>query len=206
MPLGSGMKFCRRGCGFDSDAHTGHSRGGRLFTTGGGGTANRIALWNGSAWLPLGAGFNDEVYSLSVLGSGDLVAGGLFTTAEGAISNHIARWSGAFWTPMDNGLNAVAYVQRVLSNGMTLAVGGAFTTADNLTSNRIARWRPGPGQGTSPLVYAVPANRVKAVAAALRHGFPDCIEQSTPRPHQSGPRTPLRFRGRPPRGKKKNKA
>ena len=34
------------------------------FTVAGGQLVNRIARWNGTSWLPLGLGMNDDVYSL----------------------------------------------------------------------------------------------------------------------------------------------
>ncbi|MFN5496843.1 MAG: hypothetical protein ACK5C3_09770, partial [bacterium] len=57
------------------------------FTTAGGGTANRIARWNGSSWRQLGSGMDGGVSALAVLPNGDLVAGGSFTTAGGVTTN-----------------------------------------------------------------------------------------------------------------------
>ncbi|MDO8628897.1 MAG: right-handed parallel beta-helix repeat-containing protein, partial [Phycisphaerales bacterium] len=65
------------------------------FTTAGGGSANRIAKWNGSAWSALGTGMNAEVYALTVFDGGTgpaLYAGGIFTTAGGVSAHYIARW------------------------------------------------------------------------------------------------------------------
>lgn len=73
-----------------------------------GATANHIARWDGSAWQPLGGGFDGlsgvipsiEVRSLVVWNSGgagpmheQLVAGGGFTLADGRPSSNVALWS-----------------------------------------------------------------------------------------------------------------
>jgi hypothetical protein len=48
------------------------------FSSIGGISANRIAMWNGSAWLPLGSGFSNSVTSLALTGN-DLYVGGYFS-------------------------------------------------------------------------------------------------------------------------------
>jgi trimeric autotransporter adhesin len=56
--------------------------------------AGRIARWDGSAWHPMGAGFDQFVASLFVY-AGDLIAAGSFTTAGGVAANGVARWDGS---------------------------------------------------------------------------------------------------------------
>jgi trimeric autotransporter adhesin len=63
---------------------------GGLFTTAGGGSANYIAKWNGSAWSSLGSGMNSGVYALAVSGN-DLYAGGDFAIAGGKVSGYAAH-------------------------------------------------------------------------------------------------------------------
>ncbi|MDO7854265.1 T9SS type A sorting domain-containing protein [Hymenobacter convexus] len=58
---------------------------GGLFTPAGGGPANNIARWNGTAWSSLGTGTNDIVSGLATGPTGKLYAGGLFaTTGDGS--------------------------------------------------------------------------------------------------------------------------
>jgi hypothetical protein len=63
---------------------------GGAFTTAGGSAANRIAKWDGSAWMTLGSGLNNTVNTLAISGT-NLFAGGLFTTAGGIGSLRAAR-------------------------------------------------------------------------------------------------------------------
>jgi hypothetical protein len=62
---------------------------------------NRIARWNGSAWVALGAGTNGTVYSLDVLSNGELVAVGDFDDAGGVDASGIAMWNGSTWSNLD---------------------------------------------------------------------------------------------------------
>jgi hypothetical protein len=48
-------------------------------------------------WAPLGSGLDGDVFALTTLPNGDLVAGGGFLTAGSVTVNHIARWDGTSW-------------------------------------------------------------------------------------------------------------
>ncbi|MBL7128205.1 MAG: T9SS type A sorting domain-containing protein [Ignavibacteria bacterium] len=52
---------------------------------------NRIAKWNGSGWISLTTGMNEQVYSIASDNT-SLVVGGGFTTAGGRFINKIALW------------------------------------------------------------------------------------------------------------------
>jgi hypothetical protein len=110
-----------------------------VFTSIGATNANRIAQWNGAAWLPLGGGLNGDVDALAVLPNGDLVAAGRFSTAGGVSANSIARWNGNEWSAMGTGMNGFVRSLAVLPNG-DLVAGGPFYTAGNLFTFQIARW------------------------------------------------------------------
>jgi hypothetical protein len=118
---------------------------GGFFTSAGGVPANCIARWDGSAWWPLGSGFNTitaKVRALAVLPNGDLIAAGNFLTAGGVPAKLIARWNGSTWSALGSGLttqlpydvNALA----VLPNGDLIA-GGNFPAAMGFSAG-IARW------------------------------------------------------------------
>jgi hypothetical protein len=53
--------------------------------------AGNIARWNGTAWQPMGSGFNDQVYALALLPNGSVVAGGVFSQSGTQIRRSVAR-------------------------------------------------------------------------------------------------------------------
>jgi hypothetical protein len=66
--------------------------GGRFTEAGSNPDANRILLWNGSSWVPLGNGLNSSVNAIAVEGS-NVYAGGYFTNAGGhPRADSIVRW------------------------------------------------------------------------------------------------------------------
>ena len=69
---------------------------GGAFSIAGTVVANRIAAYDPatSVWSALGSGMNGEVWALTALPNGDLVAGGPFTSAGGVSAPGIARWNG----------------------------------------------------------------------------------------------------------------
>ncbi len=104
--------------------------------------ANLIAKWDGSSWSALGAGMNQRVSALAVMGS-DIYAGGTFTVAtnSGGVAvtvNRIAKWDGSSWSALEPGLeSAVAAVAVVGSN---VYAGGAFSSVGGVTALNIAKW------------------------------------------------------------------
>lgn len=119
---------------------------GGSFTVAGGTTARYIASWNGSAWSPVGTGFNSTVYALTVLPGGRLVAGGEFGTAGSVSVSRVAQWDGTSWSALGAGVSVplVGTFDRVaalatLPDG-TLVAGGEFATAGGAPANGIARW------------------------------------------------------------------
>jgi hypothetical protein len=114
------------------------------FLNAGGAPANRIARWNGTAWLPLSSGMDGLVVSLCVY-NGSLIAGGTFSTAGGVAANNIARWNGTSWQALGSGMTGILwpYVNQVKSLAVAngeLVAGGRFTTAGGVAANNVARW------------------------------------------------------------------
>ena len=104
-----------------------------------------IARWNGSAWQPLGSGFQHKVYAIVATGS-DVWVGG--SQAEGLDQQDlmsIARWNGATFQPLMDarpdlqGLNDTVYALG--TDGSVVYAGGTFrNAAGNPNASTIARW------------------------------------------------------------------
>ncbi len=128
------------------------------FTFAGGVSANYIAKWGGSHWLPLGSGMDDHGFSACVCalavfddGSGSaLYAGGDFATAGGVETNNIARWDGTTWSALGGGASSDVVALAVFDDGggPALYAGGSFKSIDGVSASSIARW---DGASWSPL-------------------------------------------------------
>jgi hypothetical protein len=119
---------------------------GGAFTNAGGNTANRIAVWDGANWSPLGTGsangLNGTVNAILVDGS-DIYVGGSFTTAGGATARAVARWNGSSWSALGEGMfhTSTANVSGLAKLGGHLYACGVFTNAGgNVITRNIARW------------------------------------------------------------------
>jgi hypothetical protein len=94
---------------FDDGTGPGLFAGGS-FTIAGGMAANKIARWNGSSWMALGAGLSSmqlgagssSVFALAGLDGPEgpaLIVGGSFLSALDSRDAHLARWQGCDTTP-----------------------------------------------------------------------------------------------------------
>ncbi len=108
------------------------------FTTAGGAPANYIAVWDGSAWSPLGVGMNYYIYSLAFDAAHNLYASGGFTTAGGIPANSIARWDGGNWSALGSGLNNAGTWLSPDAEGRLYVV-GAFSAAGTNASAFVAQ-------------------------------------------------------------------
>jgi trimeric autotransporter adhesin len=113
------------------------------FTNGLGGFGSpRVAVWNGSTWSGVGAGFaTSSVHDLVEFG-GELYACGDFVASGASAVAHVARFDGAAWQPLGSGLGGPGLCLAVHDDGggPALYVGGMFTTAGGATANRVAKW------------------------------------------------------------------
>lgn len=112
------------------------------FTVAGGTAANGVALHDGTAWQPLGAGLGSSpwqtVHALAAR-SGDVIAGGNFTLGN---QGGVARWDGSAWLPLAPGLgsgNVSVHALAVLAGGDVVA-GGKFVNAGGVGADHLARW------------------------------------------------------------------
>lgn len=118
---------------------------GGAFTGAGGVGANRIALWNGTTFSPLGLGLDDWVTAIAVHdddGAGpnapSLYVGGDFEHAGTTSALGVARWDGSTWSALGGGLDGSA--AALVSFEGSLYVGGFFANAGGTAVNHIARW------------------------------------------------------------------
>lgn len=84
-------------CGFD-DGYGPKVYVGGSFTSSGGQSINRVAVWNGASWAQVGAGLGAEVRAFAVFNDGlcrgaDLWVAGAFATSP-ANDKYVARWAG----------------------------------------------------------------------------------------------------------------
>lgn len=110
---------------------------------------NGIALWNDTAWSPVGIGIPPNDFGTwpqvaFVQKNNDLYVGGGFNNIGNKKVNKIARWSGSEWYPLNLGLDENINSDKILSlawyNG-NLYAGGYFNRMDGVTGyNCIARW------------------------------------------------------------------
>ncbi|MFH1144937.1 MAG: fibronectin type III domain-containing protein [Candidatus Eisenbacteria bacterium] len=101
-----------------------------------------IARWDGSDWLPLGAGVGDpgsgeRVLELAVLND-RLIVGGDFSIAGGIPAFNIVAWDGVGWSSLSSGLDG--QVSTLAVRDGHLFVGGDFQNAGGSSSPYIARW------------------------------------------------------------------
>jgi hypothetical protein len=126
------------------------------FLTAGGGPANYIASWNGTAWHALGAGTNARVTGAIQVdpdaggpAPSELYIRGEFNTAGISSANHVARWNGAAWNGLTSGTGSNNWVVHSFGafdpdgdgpEATSMFVGGRFTVAGGLEVKRMARW------------------------------------------------------------------
>jgi hypothetical protein len=96
-----------------------------------------VARWDGTAFLPAGAGFNGQAYALALYNN-EVYCAGSFTSSGANTCLRIAKWDGSQWVNVGSGLdNQVFYVSTY--NGELIA-GGIFNLAGATPVSRIARW------------------------------------------------------------------
>jgi hypothetical protein len=121
-----------------------------VFTHAGGTPCNNIAKWNGSAWIPLGAGITNapntlrEVYCMHAFNN-RLYVGGCFDHAGTIATRDIASWDGVAWDSLGPGLsgntpNDLAIVWALQDYQNELYAGGYFSKAGNAYRGQLTKW------------------------------------------------------------------
>ncbi len=112
-------------CVYDLKVYNGELYAGGIFTAAGGNPAFYIARWNGTNWLPVGAGSNGPVNALGVY-NGELYSSGFYIASDG-YSGNISKWNGTVWLAAGNGVNGD--VKAIETYNENLYIGGGFTSA-----------------------------------------------------------------------------
>ncbi len=114
-------------------ANGGLVAGGNFYTLNGS-PAGHIARWDGTSWSNMNGGVSApssvQVFSLTTLANGDVIAGGLFASAGGSPAQNIARWSpaggpGGTWSALGSGADGLVTALAPLANNDFVA-GGSF--------------------------------------------------------------------------------
>ena len=140
------------------------------FTAYNGISRSRIAFLNANGTLNpsvnIGAGFNNNIYSVAAQADGKIVAVGAFTTYSGSTSNYIIRINtdGTRDTTFNvgTGLGFTAYSLAIQSDGKIIA-GGQFSTYSGSSSSGLVRINTdgtrdttfNVGVGTGAIVYGI---------------------------------------------------
>lgn len=119
-------------------AYGGSLIAGGEFTHSGGTLVNFIAQWDGTAWTPMGAGFDNPVLALAAT-TDSLYAGGRFSHSGGTPVSLLARWDGDSWQEVGGGVRSER-VSALAVNGTRLIVGGHFDQAGSHLVTNIATW------------------------------------------------------------------
>lgn len=131
---------------------------GGMFFSAGSVSSPCVAQWNGSVWLAMGSGMNNEVRGLAVGSSGEIYAAGKFTASGSTPLSMIASWNGTDWSSLGSGISGTA-VNSLSLNGSLLAAGGDFDTAGGTPAKNIAIWDgsswAAAGSGTDSTVNSI---------------------------------------------------
>lgn len=145
-PLGGGLTYTDgvgefAGLVHDLFVHDGELIAAGLFDRADGQPVANIARWDGTSWTGVGAGFNNEVWSLGSF-QGELVAGGGFTRSGGVTVNRIARFDGTAWTGFGAGVGGDFFpsVYTLAEFDGQLFAGGNFDVIGGRSISAIARW------------------------------------------------------------------
>jgi hypothetical protein len=110
---------------------------GGQFTTAGGIAASHIAVWDGAAWKPLGAGVNGTVWDIRVDSAGRVHVAGAFTSAGGiSVADRYAIWNGTSWQAPGIDLPGSATVYALMTKGNDVYLG--FDTEGDATISGVA--------------------------------------------------------------------
>lgn len=121
----------------------------------------RVAFWNGAAWVPCGTGGSSRPIEALLSfddGTGSaLYAAGSFLSASGEPLERIARWNGREWSPVGAGLPDFVFALETFDDGTGRAL---YAGGDSVNgSPSVSRWDgsnwTGLGAGLNNNVFAL---------------------------------------------------
>jgi hypothetical protein len=120
---------------------SGNVYAGGFFDRGSGVRTDRIAMWDGTSWQPLGDGFDGDVLSIAIASDGTVYAGGDFdeTSTTEIEMEGVASWDGTVWTEVGGGTSRAVEVIQFDGQG-NLYASGCFTDIGGTTASGIAVW------------------------------------------------------------------
>jgi trimeric autotransporter adhesin len=156
---------------------TGDVVAGGDFTITSGGSAAQIARWSPSAggtgiWSPLGSGLNGQIFALTSMTDGGVVAGGQFDRAGGVSVQNVARWRPqGTWSSLGTGIYGNVFALTTMLNGDVVA-GGVGYSSTGAYANHIARFDSSTGVWTAlgTGVNGVPDATAIYALTTLRNG------------------------------------
>jgi hypothetical protein len=114
--------------------------GGDFTDAGGDGDADYLAMWNGSAWVSVVAGFNGNVRGLVFDAIGNLYICGNFTDVGDANGDYIVKWDGSSLSSLGTGASHPVYGMAINSLGYLYVV-GEFTSIGGVANTlKVAFW------------------------------------------------------------------
>jgi hypothetical protein len=99
---------------------------------------NSVAMWDGTRWTPMGAGFDARAKAFTIH-NGELYAGGGFIRSGDQEVICVARWDGTRWRDLDRGLDGLV-TGLVSFQGRLIACGDFGATANGAPVLRLAAW------------------------------------------------------------------
>jgi hypothetical protein len=117
---------------------------GGTFETIGGSPIAALAVWNGSAWSPLGGGLATAggnaptVAALHIAANGDLYVAGQFDSAGGVAVNSLARWNGSQWSAVATGLGPASLTAVTTGPAGEVYIAGQFLVGGGIQSGQVA--------------------------------------------------------------------
>jgi len=103
--------------------------------------ANHIAKWDGTNWMPLGAGVFHEYGANMKVFQNELYAGGAFSQAGNVYVNNLAKWNGTQWSDVGGGITPNYYAFRTMEVYKDeLYIGGDFEFANGKPMMHITKW------------------------------------------------------------------
>jgi hypothetical protein len=128
------------------------------FTRAGEVQVGSIARWDGAAWSDArlgvrgdpGGSWHDSpawihaLLSVTVSGSGSLIAGGSFAIAGDTGAASVASWDGSQWSPLAEGQGFVGVINDMtvmnVDGSQQVVAGGNFHAAGTTPASNVARW------------------------------------------------------------------